>query len=166
MAAKRLISASLLAASLLAGTSAFADPSLAERRAITAYQEGPYVEQLKAIQAAAGFEVPVDVQWNSIALPDQSQNYTQDGFWKQVYFTPLEKAFASVAVDDMGKQALKAKLSKVVVRYDEATAPSSNYPEGVAFDGGVLSLNFKPYTNVDDVDARAEAIQKALEAKL
>jgi len=166
MAAKRFISLTALAACLLAGAPAFAEPSLAERRAITAYEQGVYVDQVKAIQAAAGYELPLDVQWNTIALPDQSANYAQDGFWTQIYFVPLQKALSAIAVDDMGKQALKAKLSKVVVRYDEATAPSSAYQDGVAFDGGVLDLNFRPFSNVDDVNARADAIRKALEAKL
>ena len=66
----------------------------------------------------------------------------------------------------MGKQALAAELKKIVVHYDEATAPGSAYANGVSFAEGVLTLNFVPYNNVDDVDARAAAIQKALEAGL
>ncbi|WP_165677905.1 hypothetical protein [Metapseudomonas otitidis] len=166
MVVKRFMSLTVLAGCLLAGAPAFAEPSLAERRAITAYEQGAYVEQLKAIRAAAGYELPLDVQWNTIALPDQSANYAQDGFWTQIYFEPLQKALSAIAVDDMGKQALKAKLSKVVVRFDDASAPYNAYQDGVAFDSGVLDLNFRPFTNMSDVDARADAIRKALEAKL
>lgn len=154
-----------LVAGVTTGT-AFADPSLAERRAITAYEQGTYATQLKDIQAAAGFAVPLEVDWNSIALPDQADAYASDDFWTNVYFVPLKQALAAVAADDMGKQALKEKLKQVAVRYDEASAPSSDYAAGVAFKDGTLGLNFKPYSNSTDIEARAKAIQAALEAAL
>lgn len=162
------LSAALLGLLLTAGTLnvAVAAPNLAERRAISAYQDGTYATKLKEIQAAAGFDVPVEVQWDSLALSGQEKNYADEGFWTQIYFTPLSKALAAVGVDELGKEALKDKLENIVVRYDEATAPSGAYADGVTFSAGVLTLNFKPYNNVDDVDARAEAIQKALEAGL
>ena len=71
-----------------------------------------------------------------------------------------------VVLLDLLKQALAAELKSVRVRYDEATAPASAYADGVQFEGGVLTLNFRPFTNPDDLDARAQAIQQALEAKL
>ncbi|WP_353927042.1 hypothetical protein [Pseudomonas sp.] len=145
---------------------AVAAPSLAERRAVAAYQAGAYATQLKEIQAAAGFEVPVEVQWDSLALPGQEANYADEAFWTKIYFNPLSKALGTIATDEMGKTAVKEKLKNVVVRYDAATAPASNYDNGVTFTGGVLTLNFQPYSNADDVDARAQAIQKALEAGL
>lgn len=160
-----LLSASLLGLALVAG-SVQAAPSLAERRAIAAYQKDTYEDQLKAIQTAAGFEVPVEVQWDSIAVPDRSDRYADEGFWTKIYFTPLVKALQAVAADEMGREALGASLKKIVVHYDEATAPGSAYANGVTFADGVLTVNFVPYNNVDDVDARAAAIQKALEAGL
>lgn len=162
------LSTALLGLLLTAGTLnvAVAAPNLAERRAIAAYQTGTYAAKLKEIQAAAGFDVSVEVQWDGLALSGQEKNYADQGFWTQIYFTPLSKALAAVSVDELGQEALEDKLETIVVRYDEATAPSSAYADGVTFSGGVLTLNFKPYNNVDDVDARAEAIQKALEAGL
>jgi hypothetical protein len=66
----------------------------------------------------------------------------------------------------MGKQAVRAKLRKIVVTFEEATAPATAYENGVKFEDGVLTLNFRPFTNADDVSPRAEAIRKKLEAKL
>lgn len=160
-----LLSATLLGLALCAG-SVQAAPGLAERRAIAAYQNDVYAGQLQAIQAAAGFELAVEVQWESIALPGQAASYAQDAFWTDVYFTPLTQALQAVAVDEMGRQALAEKLKRVVVRFDEQTAPASAYADGVQFEGGQLSLNFRPYTNPDDATARAQAIQQALEAGL
>jgi hypothetical protein len=143
-----------------------AEPSLGERRAIAAYEQGAYAAMLKDIQAAAGFAVPVEVKWETIALPDQAGNYGKDEFWTNVFFVPLKKSLATVAVDDMGKQAVKAKLKKIVIHYDSASAPGSAYERGVSFEEGVLTINFAPYTNPDDIELRAKAIQKELEAKL
>ncbi|MDR2689995.1 MAG: hypothetical protein LBB76_09595 [Azoarcus sp.] len=145
---------------------AMADPGLAERRAITAYEQGAYATLLKDIQTAAGFAVPVEVKWETIALSDQADNYAQDDFWTNIFFVPLKQALATVAADDMGKQAVQAKLKKIVVHYDSATAPVSAYADGVSFKSGVLTLNFTPYTNAGDIEPRAKAIQKVLEAGL
>lgn len=160
-----LLTASLLGLSLLS-TAVQAAPSLAERRAIATYQSDIYAGQLEAIQAAAGFAVPVEVQWDSLVIPGQAAKFGLDSFWTDVYFTPLAQALKAVAVDDMGRQALAAELKSIVVRFDEETAPASAYASGVQFEAGVLSINFRPFTNPDDVDARAKAIQQVLEARL
>src|SRR5690606_34515596 len=107
-----LLTASLLGLSLLSAT-VQAAPSLAERRAVATYQSDIYAGQLEAIQAAAGFEVPVEVQWDSLVIPGQSANFGLDSFWTNVYFTPLAQALKAVAVDDMGKQALAAELKSI-----------------------------------------------------
>jgi hypothetical protein len=159
---------SLFLAAIAGGVASpvMADLTLPERRAITAYEKGTYATLLKNIQTAAGFAVPVEVKWETIALSDQAENYAHDDFWTNIFFVPLKQALATVAVDDMGKQAVRAKLKKIVVQYDSATAPVNAYADGVSFKGGVLTLNFTPYTNARDIDARAQAIQKALEAGL
>ncbi|MDR3055414.1 MAG: hypothetical protein LBU53_08440 [Zoogloeaceae bacterium] len=154
-----------LCAVLFAG-SALAAPSLAERRAITAYESGAYAVHLKDIRAAAGFAVPVEVKWDTIAGSGQSDAYGHDDYWTNIYFVPLKKALVSIAIDAMGKKALKEHLKKIVIHYNEATAPSSDYAKGVSFKGGVLTLNFRPFANGSDIDPRAQAIQKVLEDAL
>ncbi|GHU23903.1 hypothetical protein FACS189488_07420 [Betaproteobacteria bacterium] len=155
-----------LVASVGIVSSAMAEPSLTERRAITAYEQGAYAGLLKDIQSAAGFAVPVEVNWASIALPGQSESYGNEDFWTNIYFVPLKTALAAVASDDIGKQAVKAKLKKIVIHYDAATAPSSAYGNGISFKNGTLTLNFTPYTNAGDLEPRASAIQKELESGL
>ncbi|MDR1229749.1 MAG: hypothetical protein LBK55_12230 [Azoarcus sp.] len=144
------------------------DLGLAERRAIAAYEKGPYVAILNDIQAAATFKVPVEVQWNTMARPGEAASYGDEDYWTNVYFVPLKKALAAVTVDDMGKKALTQALKKIVVRYDKATAPSNAYENGVEIKGGVLTINFHPYTNPGEsaIDSRAKAIQDALEKAL
>ncbi len=139
---------------------------LAERRALKEYQEKVFPEQLKAVQTAAGFEVPVEVQWEAIAQPGQADNYMDEGYFTNIYFQPLAMAFTEITKDDMGKQALAAKLKQIVLTYDDETAPVSNYPTGVSFEEGVLKINFRPYSNVADTKDRADAIRSVIEPKL
>ncbi len=139
---------------------------LAERRAIKTYQDNTYPGLKKSIDAVAGFDVPVEVNWDAVAIPGQASNYNEEDYLTNVFFKPLTAALKSVTADQMGKDALKSKLKKIVFTYDEATAPASNYPNGVKFEGGTLTINFRPHTNAGDVKDRADAIQKVLEAKL
>lgn len=165
----RRIILSLAAVSLMASaaaTMAQSEPGLAERRAIATYQKDQYPALQKKIQQAAGFEVPVEVNWNSIALPGDAESYAQDDYFVKTIFQPIEMALADVAKDDMGKAALKEKLKKISIMYSEAGASASAYKERVKFEGGVLSVNFRPYTNTSEVADRTAAIRKALEAGL
>jgi hypothetical protein len=153
----------LLGASLPARSQEMALP---ERRALAAYQEKIYPGLEKAIQDAAGFAVPIEVDWPSIVIAGQAQNFAHEGFWTNIFFVPIKDALAAVASDAMGKQALKDKLKKIAITFNEGTAPASNYANGVKFAGGTLSINFRPWSNTGDVKPRAEAIRKVLEAGL
>lgn len=139
---------------------------LAERRAIKTYQENTYPALKKAIDDAAGFEVPVEVNWDAVAIPGQASTYNEEDYLTNVFFKPLTAALKDITSDAMGREALKNKLKKITLTYDAATAPISNYANGVKFDGSTLAINFRPYTNAGDVKDRTTAIQKALEAKL
>jgi hypothetical protein len=132
---------------------------LAEKRAIAAYQEKDFPRVKKEIEAAAGFPVEMDVRWDSLAEPGQGARYSE--LFEKVYFKPLIDAFKAVASDEMGKKALKEALKKVVVD------GSSGYgTSGFSFEGGILKLQHEPSTNVDDVQLRADGIQKLIEEKL
>ena len=139
---------------------------LAERRAIAAYSKDVWPPLERAIKDAAGFPVPVALDLKSLALPGNAENYGSDDYLRKPIIDPLIQALSSVASDDMGRQALKEKLTSIVILYDEASAPSSNYAEGVSFSNGVLKLNWRPFTNVDDLEPRVKAITKVLEKNL
>jgi hypothetical protein len=159
----------ILAATCTLTTSLHAEEAklgLPERRAIKEYQEAKLPELVKALQGAAKSEVTVEVDWNAVAIPDKGANYLDDGFWTNIFFVPTTKALTAITVDAMGAEAVKEKLKKVVFTFKPDTAPASNYPTGVQFADGVLTVNFRPYSNTDDVDERAKAIQSTLEAGL
>ncbi len=150
-------------------TSAFAQTpalGLGERRAIKSYQDKVYPGILKEIQDAAKYELAVEVAWDKIAIPGRGDEYDKPDFWTNIYFKPLIEALKVIAGDDLGKEALAAKLKKVVITHDPATAPANNYGNGLSFADGVFTINFRPASNAQDLKPRVDAIQKELEKNL
>ncbi|WP_419898946.1 hypothetical protein [Roseomonas sp. USHLN139] len=139
---------------------------LAERRAIAAYRQDNYPAIEQGIQQAAGFPVPVEVEWDQLAQPGDAASYARDDYFGKTIFEPLTTALRSITGDAMGRDALRAKLQRIHIRYDEKTAPASNYPLGLAFKEGVLDINWRPYANTADVKERTEAITQLLERSL
>ncbi|RYI93363.1 MAG: hypothetical protein EON47_20770 [Acetobacteraceae bacterium] len=156
-----------LALLLLTPSSAvFAQAGLAERRAIAAYRQDKWPPIEAAIRKAAGFEVPVDVEWDQLTIPGDAAHYADDEYYGKTIFQPLVAALNSITADQMGRDALKAKLQRIHVRFDEKTAPASNYPNGLSFAGGVLDINWRPYSNTADVEDRTKALTQILEKNL
>ena len=153
---------------LLSGVAVAQQVGLAERRAMATYRKMNFPAQEKAIQSAAAFAVPVEVKWDTLTLAGQADNVQETWYLTDVYFTPLVEALTKITVDDMGKSALKAKLTRIVIHHDPATAPASNHAAGLRLEGGVLTLNYQPGANgsPDQVEPRAKAIQDFLESNL
>jgi hypothetical protein len=134
---------------------------LAERRAAKEFETKRFPQFKKDIDTAAGFDVPVTVAWDTLALEGESHLY--DECWPKVYFVPLIEALKGITFDDMGKEALKAGLKKIEIQNRAGTS----YGDRMAtFDGGTLLIDHKPHTNVDDVDDRTKGIRTLLESKL
>ena len=139
---------------------------LAERRAIAAYRADTYPAIERGIHEAAGFPVPVEVEWDQITLPGDAAHYARDDYFGKTIFEPLTAALRSITADAMGRDALRAKLGRIRVRFDERTAPASNYPNGLSFEGGTLGINWRPYANTGDLRDRTQAITRLLERNL
>lgn len=166
MPIRAAIVAGLLAAATAMPVAAQDALPLAERRALKTYQDNVYPGQLAAIRQAAGFDLDLDVQWEAVTRPGQSVAMQREGYFTKIFFVPLAEALKGVAQDEMGKAAVKNGLKKVVVTYDKATAPVGNYPNGLTFADGVLTINFEPGVNENDVRDRTKAIRELLESKL
>ncbi|MBJ6760249.1 hypothetical protein JGU66_05705 [Myxococcaceae bacterium JPH2] len=135
---------------------------LAERRAAKKFEDTLYPPLKQQVETAAHFAVPVDVNWQSLATDEQAHLY--DECWPKVYFTPLIEALEGITTDDMGRDALKAGLHRIVIRNTGGIYSASG--AFVTFEGGVLTLDHEPCTNVDDTRDRRDAIQKTLEKAL
>lgn len=133
---------------------------LAERRAVKAYQDNHFPAWKQAIDAAAGFTVELEVEWPTLAADGYDHMY-QEAFDK-VYFEPLVGALKDVCQDDMGREALRDGLKRVVVCNRSGTYGES----AITFQSGVLTIDHEPVTNLSDVSLRQEAIVKNLEKGL
>jgi hypothetical protein len=133
---------------------------LAERRGVERFKNEDYPGWKSRIDEAAGFEVPVEVAWEELAVADYADSYAD--FFPKVYFQPLADALSSVAADDIGKSALREGLSKVVIRNTGEFYSTT----GISFAGGVLTFDHKPHSNIHYGEERAKGLQQALEAGL
>ena len=156
-----------LAVVLLAPSSAVvAQIALAERRAIAAYRQEKWPPIEAAIRKAAGFDVPIDVEWDQLTIPGDAAYYANDEYYGKTIFQPLVAALNGITADQMGREALRAKLKRIHVRFDEKTAPASNYLNGLSFADGVLDINWRPFANTADVEDRTKALTQIMEKNL
>jgi hypothetical protein len=133
---------------------------LAERRSAERFKNEDYPGWKSQIDQAAGFDVPVEVNWDELAVADYASSYAD--FFPQVYFQPLADALSAVGVDEMGKSALREGLSKIVIKNTDAFYSTS----GISFADGVLTFDHKPHANIGDGEERAKGLRQALESGL
>lgn len=149
----------VVALTLFTAVSAFA--GLKEKRAIQDFQNNDYPTLLKEIQAAAGFDVSVKVNWDELAEENMSHLYKES--FPKVYFLPVIGALQKICSDDLGKKALQGSLKEIIIKND-----GTNFnPDKVAqFKDGILTINHQPTTNISDSAKREKGIVKVLEQAL
>ncbi|NVJ01678.1 hypothetical protein HV824_26655 [Myxococcus sp. AM009] len=133
---------------------------LAERRIVKDFETNIFPDLKKQIDEAAGFDVPVEVKWDTLTKSDQYSG-AWVASWPKIYFQPIINAFKNICVDDMGKEALAGGLKKVIIQ-DAKDSYSSDW---AIFEGGTLTLDHQ-FCNADDVDDRTHTLQKTLEKAL
>ncbi len=136
--------------------------ALPERRGIAAFEERVLPGLRQEVNEAAGFEVPIEIDWPNVVvepLIGQGERFTEPEFFTDIYFRPLIAALKTVARDPMGRDALKGGLKSVVIRYK----PWEEWP---VFADGVLTLQWRAWSNPGDVEARTRQIVEALERGL
>jgi hypothetical protein len=131
---------------------------LAERRAAERWKNDYYPDWKARIDQAAGFEVPIEVAWEQLAVEDYGNMYAE--FFPKVYFEPLVLALSAIVVDDMGREAVREGLSKIVIKNSGEYGSNS----GITFRNGVLIINHQPHVNIHYYEERAKAIQQNLES--
>lgn len=135
---------------------------LEEKRAVHAFRD----EQLPAlrddIEAATGFPVDVEVDWESLTEENVFEPDRYADAFTMVYFQPLVDGFGEVCTDELGRDALEAGLDRVVLKNDEGYWNRN----GVSFADGVLTIDHEPSVNVDHVDERTDAVVDALNGGL
>jgi hypothetical protein len=89
--------------------------------------EEAFTSQLKAVAQA---DVPVEIDWDAFSTNmDDAQYISHDSYG----LPNLIKALKEVTVDDLGKEAVKSGLKKVVIK------PAPSDQARFTFEGGVIS---------------------------
>jgi hypothetical protein len=115
--------------------------------------EAAFVSQVKS---TLGFEVSVEIDWDGFSNSlDDAQYITHDSYG----LPNLVKALSTITADDLGKEAIKGALKKIVI------APATVDNTGFTFDNGVI--NWKAYFGSSSSGyIYADAMQKKLEQAL
>ncbi|MFF7947639.1 hypothetical protein [Streptomyces griseorubiginosus] len=133
---------------------------LAERRSVERFKSEDYPAWKSRIDEAAGFDVPIEVAWEELAVPDYADRYAD--YFPQVFFQPLVDALSAVGADDMGKEALREGISKVLIR----NTGKFISPAGISFIDGVLTFDHISDTNTHHGEDRTKKLQDVLESSL
>ncbi|GIJ44380.1 hypothetical protein Val02_12660 [Virgisporangium aliadipatigenens] len=133
---------------------------LAERRAAERFRTEEFPGWKSKLDEAAHFPVPVDVEWSELANNEFHEQYTD--LFARVYFGPLVRALTAITVDDLGIEALREGLSRIVVRNTYTYASET----GFSFADGVLTIDHRGDANIDHEDDRAKWLQQLLEKNL
>jgi hypothetical protein len=135
--------------------------SLADRRVVNEFETKLFPALKHRVEEAAGFAVPLEIHWDTLAIAGESRLFEDS--WPKVYFEPLIGALQTVGDSEMGREAIKTGIKKIVVQ----NAKSCIYPEcWSSFLDGVLTLDHDSITNVADVAGRRNALVKVLENSL
>ena len=133
---------------------------LAERRAAQVFQNEELPQLRTRIEQAAGFEVPLEVHWEQLTVEGESHLYKDA--WASVFFEPLIAAFRDIAVDEMGRNALKQEVHRVVIKSTGNGSPD----HWAHLEGGTLTLDILPTSNAGDVQERTNTLTRFLENRL
>lgn len=108
------------------------------------------------VRSTLGFEVPVEIDWDGFSSSlDDAQYITHDSYG----LPNLVKALSTITADDLGKDAIKGALKKIII------APATADNTGFTFDNGVI--NWKAYFGSSSSGyIYADAMQKKLEQAL
>ena len=134
---------------------------LKEKRIIQTFQKEVFPQLETEINRAAGYTVPLQIEWNTL-MEDRFSHLYNDTFPK-IYFLPLIEAFKVICEDAMGVELLKSGLKSVVIVNEN---DEHNLERAITFEEGVLKINHGPVVNADKVEERTARITSVLEEKL
>lgn len=133
---------------------------LAERRAIKEFQDKHFPELRNEIHKLAGHPVPIEVNWDQLAVEGQTDYYKEA--WTEVFFKPVIEALRQIGRDDMGKEALKSGIKKVEFRNASGYySPSS----AISFVNGTIMIDHE-LSNVGDTKDRTKHLVEIIEKGL
>jgi hypothetical protein len=135
--------------------------TLAERRIVSEFETSQFPALKTRVEEAAGFPVPMEVRWDTLAVPGESRLYAES--WPLVYFEPLIAGLAAVCRDEMGREAVKGSIKKIVIQNAKGCVYGDCW---ATVDAGVLTLDHESLTNSGATDERTKGLIAVLESSL
>ena len=135
--------------------------TLAERRIVNEFETGRFPALKTRVEEAAGFPVPLEVRWDTLAAPGESRLYAE--CWPLVYFEPLIAGLAAVCRDEMGRDAVKGAVKKIVIQNTKGCVYGHCW---ATFADGVLTLDHESLTNSGATEERKNGLVAVLESNL
>ena len=130
---------------------------LAEHLAIKDFQDNHLPKLQTQVDEAAKMPVTLKIDWQSLALENQSHLYAE--CWQKIYCEPLISALRSITRDELGTEALKEQLKKVVIKSEAGNYYGDRW---TTFADGILTLDHLPTSNIGDVEDRTKGLIQVL----
>ena len=129
---------------------------LAEKRWVAEKQKTDEVAFGSQIKATLGFAVKIEIDWDGFSDNlDEVQYITHDSYG----LPNLVKALSTITADDLGKEAIKGALKKIVIASAKADDTSFAFEDG--------TITWKAYFGSSSSGyIYADAMQKKLEQNL
>lgn len=134
--------------------------TLAQRRVLQDFETNQFPALKSQIDEAAGFAIPVEVNWESLAVPGEEHNYKES--WPQIYFEPLIEGLKHLTRDEMGRDAIKSGIKQIVVQNVKGCDYGTCW---AGLNDGVLTLDHS-FSNAYDVQGRKNGLVALLEQSL
>jgi hypothetical protein len=135
--------------------------TLSERRVVKEFQADKLPAFKARVEEALGFAVPIEVDWDTLSVPGESQLYTDS--WSQIYFEPLIAGLAAVCRDDLGREAVKEGVKKIVVRNTKGCVYGDCW---ATLQDGALILDHEATKNANATEEREKGLVAVLESGL
>lgn len=134
---------------------------LAEKASAALFQKTVFPRLRGELQRAIGFELPIEVDWGSLTVDGIASEL--EAAWTAVYFTPLREALVDVGQDELGREAARAGLKRVVIRNSRENESARGW---ATLKDGVLTLDHHPLNGREHTRGRTQALREALDAGL
>jgi hypothetical protein len=137
------------------------DMGLAEKRMVAAYQKDQLPTWKQKLDGICGYPLAFEVAWDELVKEGWAEAYPKNLDYN--FFQPLERSLQSICADQLGKDALKARIKKVRLASQRSWSSLE-----VKIEEETLILDADPTYNRDEscVDDYTQRITSELEKNL
>jgi hypothetical protein len=134
---------------------------LAEKRVAAAYEKDKFPGWKQKLNAVAGYELSFEANFAELVKEGFLDSYPNTIDYN--FFTPLENALKSICADDLGKEALKAKIKGIRITSNRNWSSLE-----VKIEGDRVHLDADPSYNRDEscIEDYTQRITSTLESAL